>query len=160
MLVSYESLSGSAKVWIYPASRKFYKHEVSAVEEKIISFTSQWKNNDQELKVSYQFLYDRFIIILAEDPEGKITNSDLNQVVKFIQHLQSEYHLELLDRMNVYFKQGVYVQHKELKEFKKLLKNKSVSSKTIVFDHLIQTKDELENFWEIPITESWYHRLL
>ena len=55
MLVSYESLSGSAKVWIYPASRKFYKHEVSAVEEKIIGFTSQWKNNDQELKVSYQF---------------------------------------------------------------------------------------------------------
>ena len=105
-------------------------------------------------------MYDRFIIILAEDPEGKITNSDLNQVVKFIQHLQSEYHLELLDRMNVHFKQGVYVQHKELKEFKKLLKNKSVSSKTIVFDHLIQTKDELENFWEIPITESWYHRLL
>jgi len=29
-----------------------------------------------------------------------------------------------------------------------------------VFNNLIQTKDELENYWEIPITDSWYNRFL
>lgn len=160
MLVPFESLSESAKTWVYPASRKFYKEELSAVENKIKDFVSDWKKDDTEFKASYQFLYDRFVVVLAEDPEGKLTNQDLDQVVAFILSLQADYQLELLDRMNVCFKQGEFVQYKEIKEFKQLLKKKSVSKKTIVFDNLIQTKEELQHFWEVPITESWYNRFL
>lgn len=160
MLVPFESLSKSAKTWVYPASRKFYKNELEKIESKVNAFISNWKKEDSEFKASYQFLYDRFIIILAEDQEGKLTNQDLDQVVGFILQIQADYDLELLDRMNVCFKQGEFVQYKEIKEFKKLLKNKSVSNKTIVFDNLIQTKEELEYFWEVPITESWYNRFL
>ncbi len=145
---------------MYPASRKFYANELEEVEDKIKSFISEWKKEDVDFKASYQFVYNRFVVILAEDPEGKLTNQDLDQVVTFIFKLQSEYDLELLDRMNVCFKQGEFVQYKEIKEFKKLLKNKSVSDKTIVFDNLIQTKEELADFWEVPITESWYNRFL
>lgn len=160
MIVSHELLSDAAKVWVYPASRKFYKNEVEEVEEKIKNFLTSWKEGDTNFKASYRFLYDRFVIILAEDLDGKLTNQDLDQVVGFILQLQSEYELELLDRMNVCFKQGEFVQYKEIKEFKKLIKNKSVSNKTVVFDNLIQTKEELEHFWEVPITESWYNRFL
>ena len=160
MLVSFESLSESAKTWVYPASRKFYSNELEDLENKIKAFVSSWKSDDPEFKASYQFLYDRFVIILAEDPNGKLTNQDLDAVVGFILKLQTDYEIELLDRMNVCFKQGEFVQYKEIKEFKKLLKNKSVSAKTIVFDNLIQTKEELRHFWEVPITESWYNRFL
>ena len=160
MLVSFESLSETAKVWVYPASRKFYKNEVTEVEEKLKTFVSNWKKEDPDFKASYRFLHNRFVIISAEDSDVQLTNQDLDQVVGFILQLQSEYELELLDRMNVCFKQGEFVQYKEIKEFKKLLKNKSVSNKTIVFDNLIQTKEELEHFWEVPITESWYNRFL
>ena len=160
MLVPFESLSEAAKVWVYPASRKFYTNEIAQVEEKIKNFISQWKVNDTNFKASYQFLYNRFVIISAEDSEAPLTNADLDQVVGFILQLQSEYDVELLDRMNVCFKQGEFVQYKDIKEFKKLLKNKSVSNKTVVFDNLIQTKEELAHFWEVPITESWYNRFL
>lgn len=160
MLVPFESISESAKTWVYPASRKFYKDELEVVQDRIKTFISEWRKEDDQFRASYQFLYNRFVIILAEDPQGKLTNQDLDQVVAFILQLQSDYDLELLDRMNVCFKQGEFVQYKEIKEFKKLLKNKSVSDKTIVFDNLIQTKEELEHFWEVPITESWYNRFL
>ena len=160
MLISYESISESAKVWVYPASRKFYKEELVELEAKIKNFLSSWKKEDVDFKVAYRLLYNRFIVILAEDLQGKLSNNDLNQQVGFILQLQTDYHLQLLDRMNVCFKQGEFVQYKEIKEFKKLLKNKSVSNKTIVFDNLIQSKEELENFWEVPITESWYNRFL
>lgn len=160
MLVPYDSLTESAKLWIYPASRKFYKEEVSVVKEKIETFVSLWRKEDEDFKASYQFLHDRFIIVLAQDDNGKLVSQDIDQLVGFILNLQTEYDLELLDRMNVCFKQGEFVQYKEIKAFKKMLKSKSVSEKTIVFDNLIQTKEELENFWEVPITESWYNRFL
>lgn len=160
MFVPYESLSETAKVWIYPSNRKFYKEELEPIDRKVKDFVSQWKKEDDNFKCSYQLLYNRFIIILAEDDEGVLTNKDIDSQVGFILSLQNEYDVELLDKMNVCFKQGEYVQYKELKEFKKLLKNKSVSEKTVVFDNLIQSKGELEEFWEVPITESWYNRFL
>lgn len=159
MLVSYESLSDQSKVWVYPSSRKFYKDELDVVEEKIRNFITDWKADDEDFKASFRFLYDRFVVIIV-DENSKLSNQDLDQVVGFILELQQEYEIALLDRMNVCFKQGEFVQYKEVKEFKKLLKNKSVSNKTIVFDNLIQSKEELENFWEVPILESWYSRFL
>jgi hypothetical protein len=41
-----------------------------------------------------------------------------------------------------------------------LVIKKAVSDKTIVFNNLINIKEELENNWEIPITESWHNRFL
>jgi hypothetical protein len=80
--------------------------------------------------------------------------------VSFILELQNKYNIELLDKMNVCFKQGEFVQYKELKDFKKLLKNKAVTSKTIIFDNLITTKHDFDNFWEVTIEDSWYRRFL
>jgi hypothetical protein len=158
MVVEFQKLSDDAKVWIYPSSRKFYAQELEPLKEKISSFLSSWSETIDG-DVSYQLLYDRFIIFGVED-EVKVSNKNLDEQVAFILSLQLEYEIELLDKMNVCFKQGEYVQYKEVKEFKKLLKNRSVNANTVVFDNLIQTKYDLEHFWEVPITDSWYNRFL
>ena len=80
--------------------------------------------------------------------------------VSFILSLQETYDVSLLDKMNVCFKQGEFVQYKELKDFKKLLKNKALTGKSIIFDNLISIKQDLDNHWEMPIEESWYNRFL
>ena len=160
MYVDASTFPDDAKVWIYPSSRKFYTNEIEDLEIKIKEFISSWKIDDENFKASYQFLYNRFIIIFADDEKSTLTNSDIDASVAFILQLQQEYEVELLDKMNVCFKQGKFVQYKELKDFKKLLKNKAVTGKTIIFDNLITTKQDFDNFWEIPIEESWYNRFL
>jgi hypothetical protein len=84
----------------------------------------------------------------------------MDAAVSLILNLQETYEVALLDRMNVCFKQGEHVQYKDLKDFKKLLKNKALTGKSIIFDNLITTKQDFENLWEIPIEESWYSRFL
>ena len=160
MFVDYTSISNDAKVWVYPSSRKFYPTEIEEIEQKVKQFVESWKPEDENFKVSYQLLYNRFIILVADDTETSLTNADIDASVSFILQLQETYKVELLDKMNACFKQGEYVQYKDLKDFKKLLKNKSVTAKTIIFDNLINNKEDLENFWEITIENSWYNRYL
>ena len=160
MFIEFDLLSEEAKIWIYPSSRKFYPNEIEEIETKIKNFVSTWKFVKKELKCSYQFLYNRFIIIAIEDENVLITNSAMDFLVGFIQSLQKTYEVNLIDRMNVCFKQGEYVQYKELKDFKKLLKNKAITAKTIIFDNLITSKYDFVNFWEVPIENSWYNRFL
>jgi hypothetical protein len=160
MFVDYKSISNDAKVWVYPSSRKFYPAEIPEIEQKLKEFVENWKLEDEKFKVSYQFLYDRFIILVADDSETVLTNADIDASVAFILQLQETYKVALLDKMNACFKQGEYVQYKELKDFKKLLKNKAVTAKTIIFDNLINNKEDLENYWELAIEDSWYNRYL
>ncbi|WP_299118412.1 ABC transporter ATPase [uncultured Tenacibaculum sp.] len=158
MLVDFNTLSEEAKVWIYPSSRKFYPQEIEGLKEKLKTFSEEWKS-EEDFKVSFELRYNRFIIFSVED-NIQLSNAEIDKQVAFVLQLQQEYDIELLDKMNVCFKQGEYTQYKELKDFKKLIKNKSVTGKTIVFDNLVQTKHELNNYWEVPITESWYSRFL
>ncbi len=160
MFVDYTSISNDAKVWIYPSSRKFYPTEIEEIEQKVKQFVESWKPEDENFKVSYQLLYNRFIIFVADDTETSLTNADIDTSVSFILKLQETYKVALLDKMNACFKQGEYVQYKELKDFKKLLKNKAVTAKTIIFDNLITNKEDLENYWELAIEDSWYNRYL
>lgn len=160
MLTDYSTLPEDAKVWIYPSNRKFYPNEIDEINSKIKSFVENWKSDDENFKASYKFLYNRFIVLFADDENSSLTSSDIDTSVSFILSLQEEYNVALLDKMNVCFKQGEFVQYKELKDFKKLLKNKAVTAKSIIFDNLITTKLDFEEYWEISIEDSWYSRYL
>lgn len=160
MIVDYNEISDEAKVWVYPSSRKFYPTEIAEIEQKIKSFVENWKQDDENFKASYQFLYNRFIVFAAELENTTLTNADIDASVSFILELQETYKVDLLDKMNVCFKQGDFVQYKELKDFKKLVKKRAVTGKTIIFDNLITNNHDFKHFWEISIEESWYNRFL
>lgn len=158
MLTNYDDLPEDSKVWIYPSSRKFYPTEIEGLEEKIKSFIGSWSQDGVVIQASYLLKYNRIITVFTSS-EQAISTTAINELVAFIIKLQQEYEVELLDKMNVCFKQGEHVQYKDLKSFKTLIKGKAVNKNTIVFDNLVTTKSEFEEFWEIPVTESWYKNL-
>lgn len=160
MFVDFEKLPETSKIWIYQSDRKFYPNEIEGLKNKLEGFLSSWNDNGIDIIASYQLKYNRFIILAVDETIDSITVNAIDDSVRFILQLQLDYEVELLDKLNVCFKQGEFVQYKEVKEFKKLIKSKSISEKTIVFNNLINTKGELESDWEIPITESWHNRFL
>jgi hypothetical protein len=150
MLVDYKILAKTSKILIYPSNRKFYKDELPVFYNKIEDFLSNFKGIDS----FFETRYDRFIVIIISD-QTPLSLDQNDNLVSFIQTLEKEYNINLIDKINVCFKQGNYVQLKEIPDFKKLIKNKGVSKKTIVFDNLIHSKEEYENNWEIPAENSW-----
>jgi hypothetical protein len=150
MIIDYHSLSDFSKVFIYPSNRKFYTNEISGVNNKIEKFLDNFKDVDSFFEIKYQ----RFLVIFISD-KTPLTIDQNDQLVTFILSLEVDYKISLIDKVNVCFKQGEYVQLKEIPDFKKLIKNKGVSKKTIVFNQFINNKVEYENSWETPASESW-----
>jgi hypothetical protein len=150
MIIDYHSLSEFAKVFIYPSGRKFYKDEFPKINDKIEEFLSNFKEVDSFFEIKYQ----RFIVIIISE-NTPLTIEQNDQLVGLILSLEADHKISLLDKVNVCFKQGEYVQLKEIPEFKKLIKHKGVSKKTIVFNHFINNKEEYESYWEMPASESW-----
>ena len=80
--------------------------------------------------------------------------------MRFIQQLEMEYNVDLMDKMNVTYKNGEYIAHKSLLDFMKMAKNRSVSKNTIVFNNLVTNIAEFKENWEVPAHESWHGRFM
>lgn len=160
MYVEFESLPEDSRIWIYQANRSLTDDEAAEISEKTKIFLTQWAAHGAHLEASFELKYKRFLVIAINQDTQAATGCSIDASVAFIQKLEQEYEIDLLDKMNVSFKQGEFIAYKPLIDFKKMAKNKSVSKNTIVFNNLVTNKYEYENFWEVPASESWHSRFL
>lgn len=160
MLVDFNSLSDDSRVWIYQASRSFTSEELEEIRRDLDVFLSEWTAHGADLQAGYDIKYNRFITIGLDQEKAAATGCSIDTSVRFIQQLEKKYSVDLLDKMNVSYKQGEFVAYKTLIDFKQMAKKKSVSLKTIVFNNLVVNKYEYLNNWEVPASESWHKRFM
>lgn len=160
MLVDFKELPDSSRIWIYQSNRSFSEAELIEIRAALDEFLNEWTAHGSDLNAGYEMPYNRFIVIALDQNVAGATGCSIDTSVRFIQALEKKYNVDLLDKMNVSYKQGEFVAYKTLLDFKKMAKDKSVSKKTIVFNNLVTNKEEYLNHWEIPAEESWHNRFM
>ena len=160
MLVEFSELPETSRIWIYQADRNFSPEELLDVNNLLAQFLKEWTAHGAQLEAAYEIKYNRFIIIGLDQSNASASGCSIDASVHFIQELEKKYKVQLLDRMNVSFKQGDYITYKPMAEFKKMAKAKAISKNTIVFNNLVTNKQEYLEHWEVPAAESWHSRFL
>ncbi|MFB9052231.1 ABC transporter ATPase [Formosa undariae] len=160
MLVDFNTLPETSKVWIYQANRSFNDQELEEIKSKLDVFIENWTAHGADLNAGYDIKYKRFIILGLNQEVNNATGCSVDASVHFIQQLEKDYNVDLLDKMNVSYKQGEFVAYKTLTEFRKMAKDKAVSKNTIVFNNLVTNIAEYNENWEVPASDSWHNRFL
>ncbi|WP_273276691.1 ABC transporter ATPase [Maribacter polysiphoniae] len=160
MLVEFNALPDSSRIWIFQANRSFTEQELQEIRQAMDAFIEEWTTHGSDLKAGYEIRYKRFIILALDQTNTSASGCSIDASVHFIQQLEKKYNVELLDKMNVSYKQGEFVAYKPLNEFKKMAKQKAVSKNTIVFNNLVTNKGEYLEHWEVPASESWHSRFM
>jgi hypothetical protein len=158
MYTPFENLPEDSKIWIYQSNRKFSDDEMTEIEIDLKVFIENWSAHGTGLEASYLFKYNRFVILAVNQEVQKVTGCSIDSSVAFIQNLEQKYQVDLLDKMNVTFKNGEHIAHKSLIDFKRMAKEKAVTANTIVFNNLVNSIEEFNENWEVPAGESWHSR--
>jgi hypothetical protein len=158
MLIPFEDLSLESKIWIYQSNRKFSDTEIAEIETDLQTFLSDWSSHGTSLDCGYQIKYNRFIILAVDQENQTATGCSIDKSVVFIQQLEQKFNVDLLDKMNVTFKNGEHIAHKTLLDFKKMAKDKAVTENTIVFNNLVNNIEEYNENWEVAAMDSWHSR--
>lgn len=158
MYTPFETLPDESKIWIYQSNRKLSDAEVAEIEVDLKAFIEEWSAHGTALEASFLLKYNRFIILAVNQEVQQATGCSIDSSVVFIQQLESKYGIDLLDKINVTYKQGEFLTHKSLVDFKRMAKEKAVSENTIVFNNLVNTIEEWKESWEVPASESWHSR--
>ncbi|MFT5959124.1 MAG: hypothetical protein ACI8VJ_000876 [Polaribacter sp.] len=160
MFTEYKNLPNNARVWIYQSDREFTSKEIEIVSLKAVDFINQWTRHGDDLKGSFTFKYNQFLILAVDETFNTVSGCSIDSSVRFIQALEKELQLDLMNKMNVTFKDNEHINLVKLADFQRFAKEQKITSETIVFNNMVATKEDFENNWEIPAKESWHKRFL
>lgn len=160
MLTEFKNLPDDSRIWVYQSNRKLSDEEVAAITPKVTAFLEQWTAHGTDLEAGFEIKYNRFIVLGLNQENASASGCSIDASVQFIQSLEKELDVDLLDKMNVTFYNGEFIAHKSLSDFRKMAKARSVSPNTVVFNNLVNTKAEYLENWEVPAKESWHNRFL
>jgi hypothetical protein len=160
MLVDFNTLPETSRVWIYQANRSFSENELEEISYKLDTFIKNWTAHGSDLQAGYKIKYKRFIVLALNQNLKAASGCSIDASVHFIQQLEQAYNVDLMDKMNVSYKQGEFVAYKSLVDFRKMAKQKAVSKNTIVFNNLVTNKAEYLENWEVPAKDSWHSRFV
>ena len=158
MIVPFDELPEHSRVWIYPSNRPFTKEEHQTIQNKAEIFLAQWTAHGADLQAAIDLPYNRFIVLGLNEAIQFASGCSIDASVHFIQSLEKELGLSLLDKMNVTYRNKNTIDHIPLKEFRIKAKKKQLNPEVIVFNNLVLNIMEYNSLWEVPASSSWHAR--
>jgi hypothetical protein len=160
MFTAYKNLPNNSRVWIYQSDREFTNEEIVFISNKAEEFINSWTRHGDDLKGSFTIKYNQFLILAVDESFNNVSGCSIDSSVRFIKELENELKLDLMDKMNITFKDNDHINLVKLSDFQKFAKEEKVNQETIVFNNMVNTKEDFENNWEVPAKESWHNRFL
>ncbi len=160
MYTPYKNLPNNSRVWIYQSNREFTEKEIEFISTKAEEFINSWTRHGDDLKGSFTIKYNQFLVLAVDESFNNVSGCSIDASVHFIQALEKELQLNLMDKLNVTFKNGNHINLVRLSDFQKFAKEHKITQETIVFNNMVATKEDFENSWEVPAKDSWHKRFL
>lgn len=148
-MTPFKDLPPHSRIWVYQCTRELTLNEVESIKKRATEFVTQWTSHDQLMKASIELFHNRFVVVCVDEKTAPASGCGIDKSVKFIQALEKEFNITLLDRMNVAYRKDGKILSSPISE----LKN---PGNITVFNNLVNTKEEFEKNWEVPIEKSWH----
>jgi hypothetical protein len=147
--------SPNSRVWIYQSNRLFSLSEALDIEAAINEFCEEWTSHGAEVKAFGNLFFGQFVVLMTDETAGGVSGCSTDSSVRFIKDLGNRYRVDFFDRMNLAFVVKEKIQVLPLAQLQYATDNGFITSETLYFNNLVQTKKELENNWIIPVNNSW-----
>ena len=155
-----ENFANVSRVWIYQSSRLFSLSEAFEVEELIQSFAEEWKSHGADVEAFGNLFFGQFVVLMADETRAGVSGCSTDSSVRFIKRLGEQFGVDFFNRTNLAFLVKDKIQLLPMNQLQYALNNGFITGETLYFNNLVQTKQELEKDWIIPVQNSWLGKKL
>ena len=161
MFIEFEKLPSGSKVWVYQCDRMLDSDEAQKINSVCASFVNEWTAHQHNLLASCKIFYNHFIVFGVDENVNTASGCSIDNKMHFISELEKTFNLSLRERMQVAFRPAENkIEVCSMMEFAVMVRDHVIDEHTIVFNNLVNTKQELESKWEIPLSQSWHLQYL
>lgn len=144
-----------SRVWVYQCNRLFSLNEALEIEEMLKEFTHQWKSHGTPVKGDAHLFFGQFIVLIADETATGVSGCSTDSSVRLIKDMEQRFSINMFDRTTLAFVVKDKIQLLPLSQLQYAAENSFINPDTLYFNNLVQTKEELENKWIIPVKNSW-----
>lgn len=144
-----------SRVWIYQSSRLFTMGEALQIEDLLNDFTANWKSHGAPVKGYGNLFFGQFVVLMADERATGVSGCSTDSSVRLIKQIEQLYQVNMFDRQSLAFVMKEKVQLLPLSQLPYALEHNFLNGDTLYFNNLVQTKEELETKWMIPVKDSW-----
>lgn len=145
----------ASRVWIYQSSRIFGLNEALEIEEMLKEFASQWKSHGTPVKGASYLFFGQFIVLMADETATGVSGCSTDSSVRLIKDIEQRFGVNMFDRTTLAFVVKDKIQLLPLSQLPYAFENGFINEDTLYFNNIVQTKQELESQWIVPVKESW-----
>jgi len=150
-----DSLTNSARIWVYGFNRPLTENETTIVRHSFRQFADNWQSHGQPVRGAFQLLFDRFVILAAE--ENEISGCSIDSSVGVFRELYTQHNLDALDASQIFYRAGEQIVSVSRSVFRKLLETGTIGAECRVFDLSITRLSALRaGLFEKRLEDSWH----
>ena len=150
-----ENFSPQSRVWVYQSSRLFTLYEALAIESLLNKFSSEWRTHGEEVYAYCNLFFGQFVVLMADETHANVSGCSTDSSVRFVKELGEKFKVDFFNRTNLAFVINNKIQLLPMNQLQYALDNYFINADTLYFHNLVQTKEQLENNWIIPVKKSW-----
>ena len=144
-----------SRVWIYQSTRPFTDEHAREIDEQILQFTSQWQVHGKPAKGWGKLLFNRFVVMMADETYEAISGCSTDSMVRIIKSIERQYDCNLFDRLSITFLVKGKAEVLPMNQVQYALDKGYINSGTHLFNNLVGTKGEMLAQWLQPLSRSW-----
>ncbi|MEP1094993.1 MAG: hypothetical protein ABJG78_07765 [Cyclobacteriaceae bacterium] len=158
MLVSFDQMPDTSRLWIYQAERKLTGSEQDLIDESTSQFLKAWTAHGSNLKASFELMHDQFLVLTLDENVSQASGCSIDSSVNHIQSLERSLGISLINNDKVAFLIGNKVELLPAIGLKGLLPKKNVNPSTKVFNNTVQTLGDFKSNWFVESGQTWVNR--
>jgi hypothetical protein len=152
------SFAQDSRVWIYQCSRRLSLAEALQAEDLLEQFTGNWNSHGIPVKGYANLFFGQFVVLMADETATGVSGCSTDSSVRLVKEMEAVFKVSLFDRQSLAFIIKDSIQLLPMSQLQYAIDNDFISADSIYFNNLVQTKDELEKKWMIPVKDSWLAR--
>ena len=160
MWVNFDELPLQSRVWVFQSSRIMTSSEQSLIHDAVKHFVQKWSTHGVQMLASHVLFHNCFVVIAADEQKQAASGCSIDSFTALFKAFGTQYNLSFFDRFSIAHKTNDEVVISNLDDFKQLIGDGRITPDTLVFNNLIEQRQDLSTKWEIPLKESWQKRYL
>lgn len=158
MFVDFAEMDAGSRLWVYQTNRDLSDEECQELFKAAQKFADSWLSHGQTVKASALVIYNRFLVLLADEQTAQVSGCSIDSSVAFVREMETKLGLDFFDRRKVVFVQDEQSNVTNCLDFGDLAEWKAqgkISDNSLIFNNLVNSKKAFEDNWKQKVSESW-----
>ena len=160
MWVNFDELPLQSRVWVFQSNRIMSPSEQSSIDAAVNQFVQKWSTHGVQMFASHVLYHNCFVVIAADEEKQAASGCSIDSFTALFKAFGTQNNLSFFDRFSIAHKSEDGVVISKLDDFKQLIGDGRITQDTLVFNNLINRRQDLLTKWELPLKESWQKRYL